>query len=44
MFFQAQMNVGFEPRKLIFGEADYSFSLEHSVPARSPQIYFKGAF
>ena len=36
MFFQAQMNVGVEPRKLIFGETDYSFSLEHSVPALFP--------
>ena len=24
-FFQAQINVGIEPRKLIFGETDYSF-------------------
>ena len=32
-FFQAQMNVGLEPRKLIFGETDYSFFNERPVPA-----------
>ena len=32
-FFQAQMNVGFEPRKLIFGETDYPFFAECPVPA-----------
>jgi len=35
MFFQAQMNVGLVPRKLIFGETDYSFFAERPVPACS---------
>jgi transposase len=35
MLFQAQMNAGLEPRKLIFGETDYSFFAERPVPARS---------
>ena len=39
--FQAQMNVGFEPRKLIFGETNYSFFSERSVPACYPQIFFE---
>jgi len=32
-FFQAQMNEGYEPRKLIFGETDYSFFNGRLVPA-----------
>ena len=39
-FFQAQMNVGFEPRKLIFGETDYSFFSERPVPACSLKSIF----
>ena len=31
--FQAQMNVGYEPRNLIFVETNYSFFSERSVPA-----------
>jgi len=39
MFFQAQMNEGYEPRKLIFGETDYSFFSERPVPACSLNYY-----
>jgi len=41
MFFQAQMNAGREPRKLIFGETDYSFFAECPVPACSLKYIFE---
>jgi hypothetical protein len=45
MFFQAQMNAGCEPRKLIFGETDYSFFAEHPVTACSlKSIFEEGIF
>jgi len=34
MLFQAQMNEGYVPRRLIFGETNYSFFNEHPVNAR----------
>ena len=42
-FFQAQMNVGLEPRKLIFGETDYSFFVGRPVPARSLEYFLREA-
>ena len=41
-FFQAQMNVGCEPRKLIFGETNYSFFSERPVPACSLKSIIRG--
>jgi hypothetical protein len=40
--FQAQMNVGLEPRNLIFGETDYSFFSERPVPACFLKSVFEG--
>jgi transposase len=40
-FFQAQIIVGFVPRKLIFGETDYSFFAECPVPACSLKYIFE---